>query len=186
MMKPLNIICLHSGIRRQSHSQAVLACAIECLPANTQVHTLPIGEYPHYNQDVEQEAMPALIHDARSAVSQCDAVIIVTSEYNHGIPGVLKNALDWLSRPVRASAMMGKPVFFISQSTSALGGVRAQYQLRETLSSMLCELVALPEIVITSAAEKIQDGKLQDAKTRSFIAAQLDTFLNAVYRRQGE
>lgn len=127
--------------------------------------------------------MPLLIQETREQIRQCDAVMIVTSEYNHGIPGALKNAQDWVSRPVRASAMMGKPVFFISQSSGSLGGVRAQYQLRETLASMLCELVPLLEIAIPSVESKIRDGKLQDATTLDFIATQLHVFLDVLQAR---
>ncbi|MFM2478699.1 NADPH-dependent FMN reductase [Celerinatantimonas sp. MCCC 1A17872] len=183
-MKSIKIVCISSGIRKQSNSQAVMSSVIELISDRATCSQLPIGAYPHYSQDLEQDALPELIHQARALIEDCDAVIIVTSEYNHGIPGVLKNALDWLSRPVRASAMKHKPVLFISQSTGALGGVRAQYQLRETLSSMLCELVPLPEITIASIANKIVNGKLQDEKAQQFMATQLNEFLTVISNKK--
>jgi chromate reductase len=105
---------------------------------------------------------------------------MVTPEFNHGLPGVLKNTLDWLSRPAFSSCMMGKPVFFITLSPGALGGVRAQYQMRETLASMLCRLVALPEIAITQVGVKVEDGALKDSATLSFIEKNLVRFLSDV------
>lgn len=179
-MNTLNIACMHSGMRRHSHSQAVLESVLTLLPDTVQTTTLNIGDFPHYNEDLDSHSLPQSIQHARQTMDSADAIIIVTSEFNHGVPGVLKNALDWLSRPVRASCMANKAVFFLSQSTSVLGGVRAQYQLRETLSSMLCKLVPLPEIVIPAVAEKIQHGRLTDEKTRQFIAAHLDVFLAAL------
>lgn len=179
-MNTLNIACMHSGMRRHSHSQAVLESVLTLLPTSVQTTTLNIGDFPYYNEDIERDSLPESILHARQIIAPADAIIIVTSEFNHGVPGVLKNALDWLSRPVRASCMANKAVFFLSQSTGALGGVRAQYQLRETLSSMLCKLVPLPEMVIPAVAGKIQHGRLTDETTRQFIAAQLAVFLAAL------
>ncbi|MNT58387.1 NADPH-dependent FMN reductase [compost metagenome] len=93
------------------------------------------------------------------------------------MPGVLKNALDWLSRPAFNSCMLGKPVFFVTLSPGALGGVRAQLQLRETLASMLCRLVALPEVVITQIVTKVEDEALVDPASISFIDKTLQQFL---------
>lgn len=179
-MKTLRFIGLAGSLRAASASHAILTSIGECLPPQVSLDALDIGALPHYCQDLEKGELPAAIIAARGRVEEADAVIITLPEYNHGMPGVLKNALDWLSRPVRASCMMGKYVFFVSQSSGALGGVRAQYQLRETLASMLCNMVPLPEIAISFAEQKIENGRLTDPATRAHIRAQLEVFLNVV------
>jgi chromate reductase, NAD(P)H dehydrogenase (quinone) len=165
------------SLRGGSFSHPVLASIASLLPESTDFQTIDIGAIPHYNQDLDSEAAPETVVAARTLVGRSDAVIIVTPEFNHGLPGVLKNTLDWLSRPAFSSTILGKPVMFATISPGALGGVRAQAQLRETLSSMLCRLVPLPEIAITHVGSKIEDGRLADAKTLAFIKQALDKFL---------
>jgi chromate reductase len=175
----LKIVGIAGSLRAASYSQIVLKSIARLLPEGTEVDTLDIGSLPHYNEDVEREALPQSAASARARVQACDAVIIVTPEFNHGLPGVLKNTLDWLSRPAFGSCMQDKPVFFATLSPGALGGVRAQYQLRETLASMLCRLVSLPEIAITQVGVKVANGELNDQATLDFIAGPLQQFLNA-------
>ena len=172
-MPTFKITTLSGSLRSASYSTAVLQSLPGLMPSDVDVEIRPllIGELPHYNQDVDTpQKLPAAVAQARSQVSASDLVVIVTPEFNHGIPGVLKNTLDWLSRPAFSSCMVDKTVLFMTQSPGALGGVRAQYQLRETLASMLCRLPAMPEIVITHATSKMQDGHLTEVATRDFIA----------------
>jgi chromate reductase len=117
---------------------------------------------------------------AHTCVDTADAIVIVTPEFNHGLPGVLKNTLDWLSRPAFSSCMLDKHVFFVTLSPGAIGCLRAQYQLRETLASMLCRLVSLPEIAIAQAGQKVADGKRTDTATLTFIGKTLQQFFAAV------
>ncbi|KAG9557064.1 hypothetical protein KCV01_g21958, partial [Aureobasidium melanogenum] len=181
-MPSMNLVILSGSLRTGSHSSAILASIVDLLPAHATWSTFDIGQLPHYSVDLESEALPLAVIDARARVLRADAVIMAVPEYNHGIPGVLKNALDWLSRPVRASCMTGKPVFFVTQSNGSLGGVRAQYQLRETLASMLCVLPPMQEMVVTHASEKIRDGRLVDEAALRFIGAQLHAFLARLER----
>jgi chromate reductase len=116
-------------------------------------------------------------------VAASDALLIVTPEFNHGLPGVLKNTLDWLSRPAFDSSLTGKPVMFATLSPGALGGVRAQSQMRETLASMLCQLVPLPEIAITHVGEKIAGDRLVDEATLKHAGGVLARFLENIARR---
>jgi len=179
MPSSLKIAGIAGSLRAASYSQIVLKSIAGLLPEGTEFDSIDIGPIPHYNEDIERGALPHTVASARARVLACDAVIIVTPEFNHGLPGVLKNTLDWLSRPVFESCMQGKPVFFATLSPGALGGVRAQYQLRETLASMLCRLVSLPEIAITQVGMKIVDGELKDQATLDFIDGSLRKFLNA-------
>lgn len=148
-----------------------------CLPPGTVFTELRLGEIPHYNFDDEGDATPGTVRAMRDTVAASDAVLIVTPEFNHGLPGVLKNVLDWLSRPAFTSCMVGKPVAFATISPGALGGVRAQYQLRETLSAMLCKLAPLPEIAVTHVGGKVSDHRLSDEATLAFIGPILNQFL---------
>ena len=109
---------------------------------------------------------PQAVIDLRSAIGLADGLVIVSPEYNYGISGVLKNALDWASRPAYRSVLARKPVLIITNSPGALGGVRAYPQLRSTLASTLSRVVARPEIVISNVAEKIIGGRLSDDMTR--------------------
>jgi chromate reductase len=176
-MRTLNLIGIAGSLRRASRSRAMLDGIAGLLPAGCRFSSLEIGAMPHYDADLEASGLPASVAAARTRVAAADGVILIAPEYNHGMPGVLKNALDWLSRPVRASCMQGMPVFFATQSAGALGGVRAQHSLRETLASMLCQLVPMAEIAVTFADQKIRDGRIVDAPTLTFIQAQLDAFL---------
>ncbi|PLZ00468.1 NAD(P)H-dependent oxidoreductase [Burkholderia sp. WAC0059] len=180
MTTSLKIVGIAGSLRSASYSHLVLKSIVRALPAGTRVETLDIGALPHYNEDIERQTLPEAVADARAHVLACDAVVIVTPEFNHGLPGVLKNTLDWLSRPAFASCMQGKPVFFATLSPGALGGVRAQYQLRETLASMLCRLVPLPEIAITQIGAKVANGELNDPATVDFIGQSLRQFLDAI------
>ncbi len=180
MASSLTITGIAGSLRANSYSRLVLASIAELLPAGTRYDTIDVGALPHYNQDLDNADAPATVAQARAQIGTSDAVLIVTPEFNHGLPGVLKNTLDWLSRPAFSSPILGKPVMFATLSPGALGGVRAQAQLRETLSSMLCRLVPLPEIAITQVGAKITGGKLADAPTLAFIEQLMETFLAGI------
>jgi chromate reductase len=181
----LHIVGIAGSLRNDSYSHAVLNTLSDMLDSNVHFTTLDIGAFPHYNLDLENQHLPDIVIESRAQVARANALFITVPEYNHGIPGVLKNALDWLSRPVHLSCMLNKPVFFASQSTGALGGVRAQYQLRETLSAMLCQLVPLPEIAISQIGDKISYGRLNHSETCQFIRQQLATFMSVINTQQG-
>jgi len=177
MTKPLRIVGMAGSLRADSYCKIVLNSLADMLPAGSEFVSLDIGELPHYNQDLDSPVGPAQVHQARDLIASADAVLMVVPEFNHGIPGVLKNALDWLSRPAFTSCMVGKPVMFVTLSPGALGGVRAQYQLRETLAAMLCKLDPLPEVAITFIGQKVSDGQLTDEVTRTFTQKILSQFV---------
>lgn len=180
MGEKLSVTTLVGSLREASLSRVIMDSIVDFFKDYIRTDEISIGSLPHYCEDLEKNALPSEVCHARQQVSSSDAVIIVTPEFNHGIPGVLKNALDWLSRPAFESPMQGKHVFFITQSPGKLGGVRAQVQLRETLASMRCRLSPLPEVVVTFSEEKVEDGQLKDAITAEFIRQQLTIFFGAV------
>ncbi|WP_213992635.1 NADPH-dependent FMN reductase [Sodalis sp. dw_96] len=182
MSRSLRIFGMAGSLREHAYSRGVLNTLAEMLPAGSQMSIGDIGELPFYNHDLELSHLPESVIEIRREVAACDAVIIVSPEYNHGIPGALKNALDWLSRPAFKSGMVNKPVFFLTLSEGMLGGVRAQLQLRETLASMLCVLPPLPEIAMGNISAKVTEGKLTDAATLTFTQRMLDNFLASVVK----
>lgn len=177
MSQPLRILGFAGSLREFSYSRVILDAIAEMFPGGTKFDTIAVDAMPPYNEDLEHSAVPASVVDGRAMVRASDAILIVTPEFNHGLPGVLKNTLDWLSRPAFESCFVGKPVLFATISPGALGGVRAQHQLRETLASMLCKLIPVPEIAITYVGSKITDGRLTDVGTRNHIQMVLDRFM---------
>lgn len=133
-----------------------------------------IGALPHYNADLADDpAVSRWVADLQAA----DGLVFITPEYNYSIPGVLKNAIDWASRPAFESVFKGKKCFVISVSGGALGGVRAQAHLKYILNGMLAETYACKEIVVPMANAKVEDGKLNDAMILDFTMDNLRGFI---------
>ena len=173
----LTVTGIAGSLRAAATSRIVLEGMARLLPSGTDYATIDIGQMPHYNQDLDGENSPDSVIAARARIFASDAVLIVTPEFNHSLPGVLKNALDWLSRPAFKSGFIDKPVLFATVAPRALGGVRAQAAMRDTLSSMLCRLPPLKELVVSDVGEKITDGVLTDAVTLAHFAQALNRFL---------
>jgi len=145
---PVSIVGISGSLRKASFSTEILrVLAKESAPA-IHVHLVTLEEIPPYNEDLDTGTGVPAVNALKRLISASDGVLISTPEYNRGIPGVLKNALDWLSRPVLESCFKDKPVSIISSSKAFTGGVRAQYQLRETLISMHAQLVMGPEVIV--------------------------------------
>lgn len=173
MSSTLHVAGIAGSLRQGSHSRAVLAAIRQMLPAGARFTEIDPGALPHYDVDLDTAAPPEPVATARGIVADADLLLLAVPEYNHGIPGVLKNTLDWLSRPAFRSCAIGRTVIFVTLSEGALGGVRAQYQLRETLSSMLCVLPPMREIAITGVQHKLDGTRITDAATHDLIAATL-------------
>ena len=169
----VRLLGLPGSLRRNSYSLAVLRGLQAALapPVDLQIGDLRL---PLYDQDEDGFSTPETVQAFRHAVEKSDAVVIVTPEYNHGIPGVLKNALDWASRPLGRSALTGKPVLVISVSPAFTGGVRAQAQANETLLAIHSRPVLGPQVVIGNVADKIKDGRLTDEASLKFALSAID------------
>ena len=132
---------------------------------------------PLYNADVEASSVPASVTNLRDAVRAADGLLIATPEYNHGVPGVLKNAIDWLSRPPRASSLNGKPAAIMGASPGIGGTARAQSQLRQAFVFTNTYALLQPEVLVARANEKFDaQGKLTDQVTRDFLTTFLQRF----------
>lgn len=134
-----------------------------------------IGDIPHYNADVQTQGFPEEVLAMANQIEAADGLIIVTPEYNYSIPGVLKNALDWLSR-VSPQPLAGKPVLIQTATPGMAGGARAQYHLRQILVFFDAMVFNKPEAMVSQVHNKIQNNELVDEDTRAFLAAQLEAF----------
>lgn len=165
----VRILGISGSLRRGSFCTNLIQSLGRHADRSLQIVFHDISDIPLYNEDVEKEGVPEGVLRLSRAVTESDGVLIVTPEYNHGIPGVLKNALDWVSQPYQRSVFRSKPVSLVSTSTAFTGGVRAQYQLRETLHSMLAVVVPGPEVVIGGVHTKVAGEVFVDDKTLGYI-----------------
>lgn len=178
------LLAISGSLRKQAYSSAVLHALADATAAEAQFFYADIGDLPLFNQDLYVEPLPAGVERFRRQIAAADALVICSPEYNHGIPGVLKNALDWVSRPHNGSPLRDKPVLIVTASPAVTGGVRAQYQIRETLVSALARPVNTPEIVIGQVNTKILDGAFVDAASIAFASAGFGALYAAIAERQ--
>jgi chromate reductase len=162
----------------------VLRTLAEVMPPAAALEVFSLAGIPLYDQDKDGEHPPEAVRALKAKIAKCDGLIIVTPEYNYGIPGVLKNALDWASRPGYGSVLKDKPVSIMSVSPAFTGGVRALLQLRETFAATLSQVVAGPDVVIAGVANKINDGRLIDDGALRFALDATQLLLGEIRRRQ--
>jgi chromate reductase len=169
MNQRIRILGIQGSLRRQSYNRAALRAAIELVPQETALHIFELDGIPGFNQDEEQNPPPKVI-ELKRRIREADAILIVTPEYNYSIPGVLKNAIDWASRPYGDSAWNGKPVAIMGASIGTIGTARAQYHLRQVFVFLNMFPINQPEVMISNAAERFDaQGNLTDEKTRNLI-----------------
>lgn len=162
------------SLRAQASSTALLRALVARLPQGVTAETADIGGLPHYNADHDGGAPVAGL---LAQVKAADGVVFVTPEYNYSVPGVLKNAIDWASRPGYNSVFKGKPCLIVTTSGGALGGVRAQGHLKQILSAMLAEPFPWQEIVVPEAPKKVVDGAFADQAVLDFTGTAMAAFL---------
>jgi chromate reductase len=156
----MRVLGISGSLRRDSLNSALLRAAAERLPAGVQWSEFEgLREIPPYDEDVEREGTPDAVRELRETIHEADAVLVATPEYNHSIPGVLKNALDWASRPAGKSALSGKPAAAIGASTGMFGAVWAQAETRKVLAALGGRVVET-ELPVARAAEQYVDGRL--------------------------
>ena len=157
----MRVLGISGSLRRDSLNSALLRAAAERLPAGAELVPFErLGEIPPYDEDVEVEGVPEAVRELREAIRAADAVLIATPEYNHSIPGQLKNALDWASRPAGESALNGKPAAAIGASTGMFGAVWAQAELRKVLGAMGGRVLEA-ELPVAHAAELRHGERLE-------------------------
>jgi chromate reductase len=167
--KPVNILGFAGSLRKGSYNKALLRAAADLIPRGATLETFDLEGIPPFNQDLES-SMPERVKEFKSKIKSADAILIVTPEHNYSIPGVLKNAIDWASRPYGDNSFEGKTVAVMSASTGMLGGARAQYHLRQVFVFLDMHPINKPEVLVTFANQKFdQNGRLTDEKAKELI-----------------
>jgi chromate reductase, NAD(P)H dehydrogenase (quinone) len=164
------LLGLSGSIRQGSANTIILRTLAERLDGGTSLMVFPLDDVPLYNSDLEGKRLPDSVRALKDAIAQSDGIILCSPEYNHGMSGVLKNALDWASRPAFASPLKNKPSLLMTSSPGYVGGARAHAQMQETLASALARVVVRPQVVIAGVMQKIVDIKLVDEITIKFCA----------------
>lgn len=173
-MSVIRLAAISGSLRAASTNTAVLRTLQDLMPAGVEMDLLPLGGLPLYNQDLDGATPPSDVAAFKAGIAAADGLVICTPEYNYGIPGVLKNALDWASRPAFGSPLKHKPVLMMSCSPAFTGGARAHAQLRETLTGALSRVVVRPPVVIGGVHTKIQQGLLADEASVKFALEAID------------
>jgi chromate reductase, NAD(P)H dehydrogenase (quinone) len=169
MKDRMNIVGFAGSLRKGSYNRALLRAAVELAPTEAKIVVIELDGIPVFNADFET-APPEKVKEFKRKLKAADAILIVTPEYNYSIPGVLKNAIDWASRPYGDNSLEGKPVAMMSASTGMLGGARAQYHLRQSFVFLNMFPVNRPEVFVTFAQQKFDaSGKLLDEQTKKLI-----------------
>lgn len=177
------LLGLSGSLREGSYGTAVLRTIADRLDDRATLEIFPLNNIPLYNQDHDLDHPLAAVGELRSSIRRACGLIVISPEYNHGMSGVLKNALDWASRPYGQSSLAGKPVLTMTASPAFTGGVRAQLQLNETLAAASANVLVRPQTVIPAVHEKIRDGRLADQQTLAFILVGVDDLLRATAER---
>jgi len=166
----MRILAISGSLRRGSYNTLLLETVAELLVDGVELAIFPgLKAVPPYDQDDDVEPAPAAVQRLRGAIAASDAVLFATPEYNSSIPGQLKNALDWASRPVATNVLRNKPVAVVGASTSMFGAVWAQAELRKVLSSLGARVVDV-ELPVPHAQTRFRDGRLFDPELRSRLA----------------
>ena len=184
--RAFNVVGIAGSLRRGSYNRALLRTATELAPPALRIVIRELDGIPLYHADIEAVGAPPSVVQLRDAIRQADGLLIATPEYNHGVPGVLKNTIDWLSRPPRASALNGKVAAVMGASPGVTGTARGQSQLRQAFVFTNTYALQQPEVLVGRAHEKFDvDGRLVDQATRDFLTTFLQRFMDLIALHAG-
>lgn len=179
-MGEIEILGIVGSLRNGSYNHFALKAARELVPEGAVLNLIELHGIPVFDQDNEM-ALPGAVLEFKARILAADAILFATPEYNYSVPGGLKNAIDWASRPYGESAWLGKPAAVMGASAGHLGTARAQYHLRQILVTLNMPVVNQPEVMISHAAQRFdQDGRLTDEPTRQIIQKLLVALLHLV------
>lgn len=177
---PLRLIGMSGSLRSGSYSNAVLATLREKFAGRAELQLYDLSPIPLYNQDFEAEKRPPIVKKLLADIAEADGLVLCAPEFNHSIPGVLKNAIDWASRPAFQSVLAYKPVALMATSRGPLGGARCLEHMRVALDSCLARIALAREVIITAAESKIRDGRLVDETSLGFACGAVEALLGEI------
>lgn len=186
-MEPIRIFALCGSLRKESFNRKALNAASALASSGMTIEAYGrLGDIPLYNEDIRERGFPPVVQDLRERVKQADAILFVTPEYNYSVPGVLKNAIDWVSRPPEPP-FAGKPCAMMGASISLFGSARAQYHLRQMMVFLDMHPINRPEVMIALAQDKFdKDGMLTDEKARELIGQLLSNLADWARKLNGK
>ncbi len=166
------------SLRRGSYNRGLLRAAVELAPEGVELETFELDAIPPFDQDVEDEGPPDSVRRLKEGIARARALLLVTPEYNYSVSGVMKNAIDWASRPPTTTPLKGKPVAVMGASSGGFGTVRAQMHLRNTLVYTQSLVLVTPEVRVSHAANYFdEDGNLTDETTRAAVAGLIEALV---------
>jgi chromate reductase, NAD(P)H dehydrogenase (quinone) len=177
-----HLLGISGSLRRGSNCTAVLRALDPLLAGRATLDVMTLNDIPPYDADLDGAALPESVRLLKEAIAATDALVFCSPEYNYGIPGVLKNAIDWASRPGFASPLKGKLALIITASPGLFGGARAQAQIRDALAATLARPLSLPHVAIPAVDKKLADGRIADDMTLKLLQSALDALLTEVER----
>lgn len=169
MSESIKFVAFCGSLRKAAFNRLALTAFGERLPTGSTMQVIELGDWPLYDADIQAKGFPAQVQAAQQAMLAADGIVFATPEYNYSISGVLKNAIDWLSRTT-PQPFAGKPIAIMGASMGLLGTARAQYHLRQMMVFLDGRPVNKPEVMIAQAQNKFADGKLTDEATGKMLA----------------
>jgi chromate reductase, NAD(P)H dehydrogenase (quinone) len=176
----INVLGVAGSLRQGSFNRATLRTAQKLAPEGMAIEIFEIAPIPLYNEDVRQQGFPPVVQTFREKIRNADGLLIVTPEYNYSIPGVLKNAIDWASRPAFQSVLAYKHVAIMATSRGPLGGARCLEHMRVALDSCLSRIALAREVIITACETKMKDGRLVDDTSLGFACGAVEALLQEI------
>ena len=178
MSKPITILGIPGSLRRNSYNRFLLRAAAELVPEGATLEIIDLDGIPPFSED-DEKVMPPKVIELKERIRAADAILFATPEYNYSVPGVLKNAIDWASRPYGDSAWTGKPVAIMGATIGLHGTARAQYHLRQIFVFLDMFPINKPEVLVAQAADRFDaEGNLTDEATRGFVRDLLSSLVN--------
>jgi chromate reductase len=174
----MKILGLAGSIRRESFTRRLLKEVELTLASEDTLSTFDIGTLPHYNGDLDGDTRPDAVNELIATIKDVDGLFFVTPEYNYAIPGVLKNAIDWASRPAYTSCLAHKPTAIMAASPSPVGGARALANLRQILGGTVTDMFPHPEFLVARVHEKFGKEGLSDASTKEHLERYVRNFVD--------
>lgn len=174
----IKVLGICGSLRRGSYNRMLLEAAVECAPPDMTIESYGgLGDIPPYNEDVREAGEPAAVADFKRRIADADGLLIASPEYNYSVPGVLKNAIDWVSRPPAESPLMNKPAAIIGASTGNFGTARGQLALRQVFVFTGTQAMLKPELLVFQAQKRFDEsGRLTDDVTRKLLTEFMAAF----------
>jgi len=178
--KPFRLIGMSGSLRTGSYSNAVLATLREKFAGRAELLVYDLAPVPLYNQDFEGDKRPPAVKKLLADIAEADGLVLCAPEFNHSIPGVLKNAIDWASRPAFESVLAYKPVAIMATSRGPLGGARCLEHMRVALDSCLSRIALAREVIISASESKIHDDRLVDETSLGFACGAVEALITEI------